>query len=333
MKALFYNFPQKKFILKETSVPKIKEDEVLVNIKASALCGTDLHIIDGSLTPKVYDKKEIILGHSFSGVVSQIGKKIKRFKTGDRVFSSNFIWCGKCRKCREKNENLCDNRYIFGMEIPGSHAEYIKVPQRTLFHLPKNINFEEGSLITDLLTVCLHSIKKTAIHPNQKIIILGAGPMGLTLGMLLKSLKLRKISIVEPINYRRKLAEKLFNPQIIDNNNLKKHYGQFDIVFEASGSTQVLDSGFKLLKRGGNMIVIGVHNNDSNLNFLKLVSRELSLFGVFHYTSQDIKENIKILKEKKVNLGKIITHRLPLKEGEKAYRLLKTGKAGRIILF
>ncbi len=332
MKALFYNFPKKKFSLKEISIPEIKSDEVLVKIKISALCGTDLHIMDGPLAYKAYSKKEIILGHSFSGIVSKIGKGVKNLKVGDRVFASDFVWCGKCQRCKEKKENLCSNLYIFGMEVPGSHAKYLNVPERVLYRFPKNVSFAEGSLICDLLALDYHSIKKADLRPEDKIIIFGAGPVGLAIGMLLKIWKTKPIFVVEPIQYRRNLAKKLFNAKIIDKKNLTKFQRKFDVVFETSGKNQALNWGYELLKRGGKMAMIGVQSQNFNLNVFKWIARELTLFGIFDFTICDIKESLKLVKNKKIDLKKIITHKFSLEEGEKAYRLLKNRHSGKIIL-
>ncbi len=332
MKALFYNFSKKKFILRETAIPKIKSDEVLVKVKVSALCGTDLHIMGGPLIHKVYNKKEIILGHSFSRIVSKIGRRVKNFKVGDRVFASDFVWCGKCKQCRGGKENLCDNRYIFGMEVPGSHAEYLNVPQRALYKLPRNISFEEGSLICDLLALGVHAVKKASLSSKDKIIIFGVGPVGLTLGILLKLYGVKPIFIVEPVKYRQNLAKKLFGAKIIDEKNFTKFQREIDIVFETSGENKALEGGYKLLKRGGKMVMIGVQNKNFNLRPLKWISRELSLFGIFDFTSRDIKESLKLIQDKKIDLRKIITHRFSLGEGKKAYQLLKICRSGKIIL-
>lgn len=332
MKALFYNFARKKFFLKETPLPKIKEDEILIHVKASALCGTDLHIIEGPLTKKVYNKKEIILGHSFSGEIVKIGEKVKNFKLGEEVFTSSFFWCNKCKNCKEGNINLCDNRFIFGMEISGSHAEFISVPQRVVFPLPKEVDFDEGSLITDVLALDFHALKKANIKPLDRVLIFGTGPVGLVLGMLLRLFKIKSVFVLEPVKYRQNLAKKLFNPKIILEKNLKKFKNYFEVIFETSGDIKVLDWGQKLLKRGGKMIMIGVQNKNLNLNSLKLISRELSLLGVFEFTVEDIKESLKLLTRKKINLKKVITHKFPLIEGEKAYRLLKNKRSGKIIL-
>ncbi len=332
-KALFYNFLSKKFIFKKTAIPKIKKDEALVKVKCSSLCGTDLHIIEGILTQKVYSNKEIILGHCFSGTVEKTGKAVKKFKIGDRIFSSNFVWCDKCQNCKEEKENICDNRFIFGMELPGSHAEYLAVPERVLFHLPESIGFEEGSLITDLLALSLNSIRKVQLRASQKIAIFGAGTVGLTLGMLLRYYKIKNVFIIEPMKYRQNFAKKLFKPKIISKKNIKKLAGQFDVIFEASGNYQAMDSGFKLLKRGGKLVVIGVHDKKFELSPVKLVSRELSLFGIYHYNTRHIKESLRLIKDGKINLRKLITHKFSLNQGDEAYKLLKNKKCGRIVFY
>ena len=169
MKALTYNFLTKKSIYKEAPLPKIRDDEFLVKMKVSALCGTDLHIMKGPLSEKRY-QDEIILGHSFSGKIEKAGKKTKGLKKGDRIFASDFVWCGKCLNCLSHKENLCDNRYVFGMEKPGSNAEYINVPARVCFHLPNDVDFRQGSLICDVLALVCHSAKKADLDKKNNIL-------------------------------------------------------------------------------------------------------------------------------------------------------------------
>lgn len=331
MRAVFYDFSKKKFFLKDVPIPKIKRDEVLIRVRVSSLCGSDLHIIDGALTSKVYSKKEIILGHSFSGVVEKVGSGVKKIKAGDNVFTSNFVWCGRCRRCKNERENLCDDRYIFGMELPGAHAEYIKTPARVVFGLPKDIDFEAGSLITDVFALNFNALKKASLKISDKVLILGVGPIGLAMGMLLKSMNFKKISVFDPVKNRQLFAKKLFGARIINKKDLANFYNFFDVVFEESGSPEALEFAEKSLKRGGRLVIVGVHDKKFNLNVLKAVSRELSIFGVFHYAKKDIKGVLKIIQKNIINPSKIITHRFLLKEAEKAYALLKDKGAGRIV--
>ena len=297
MKALTYNFSTKKSIYKEVSLPKIKNDEILLKIKVSALCGTDLHIMQGPLSEKRY-QDEIILGHSFSGIIEKMGRKTKGFKKGDRIFISDFVWCGKCQNCLSGKENICDDRYVFGMEKPGSNAEYISVPARVCFHLSKSINFDQGSLICDVLALVCHAVKKANLSKNDHILIIGAGPIGLCLGLLLKSYGFKNFSVIEKVKERRSVGEKALGMKIYAVNKFEKSVDEFEAVFDVSGDKRALELGFKILKRGGKLVMIGVQSEPFLLNSLKWLSRELTLLGIFDFNGSDIKEALKLVKNK-----------------------------------
>lgn len=331
MKALIYNSINRRFSCKNTEIPRIKSDELLIKIKSSALCGTDLHIMDGPLSSKRY-ANEIILGHSFSGEISICGKKTKGFKKGDRVFVSDFVWCGKCKNCLNNRQNLCDNRYVFGMEVTGSHAEYIKVPAKSCFLLPAKINFDQGSLICDVLALVYHAIKKATLQKGDRVLIIGAGPIGLCLGFLLKSYGFANFKISEKISERISLGKKILKKDVFRPNKFKSSPNSFEAVFDTSGDKLALDLGFKTLTRGGKLIMIGVQDKPYLLNSIKWISRELSLLGIFDFSLDDVKESLRLVESKKIDLKKIITHHFSLEDGAKAYKLLKNRTSGKIIL-
>lgn len=332
MKALFYSFSRKNFQLRDIPVPRPKKGEILIRVKASALCGTDLHIMNGPLREKAYDKKEIVLGHSFSGIVHEPGKGVKGFKKSQKVFGSNFVWCGQCSGCRRQEESTCDNRYIFGMEAPGSHAEFIRVPQGAVFHLPPGVDFGEGSLICDLLAVAIHAFKKAAPERWQSVIIFGAGPVGLTLGLLLKIHGFKNFYLAETSPFRRRLAGKLLNCRVFAPENME-NIRLADVVFEASGQNSALEKGYRLLNRGGKMILLGVQNKKFAIEATKWISRQLMLQGVFDYDLGDVREAAVLCQQRKIKLKKLITHVFALAKGERAYKLFKQGKAGKIVLW
>ncbi len=333
MKALIFNFKKKEFKVKNIPNPVIKKGYVLLEIKNSSLCATDLHIMNGPLKGKAYNKKEIILGHSFSGKIKDKSKDVKKFKINERVFGSNFIWCSNCDNCGNNRENLCNNRYIFGMEIPGSHAELLSVPKESIFRLPKGIDFETGSLICDLLGLAINSYKKVLPDKKDKIIVFGLGPVGMTIINLLIAYGFEDIFIVEPRRYRQRLGKKMFKEKIKIINIIKnKDFLDIaDIVFETSGSEDALKKSFISLKRGGKLALVGVHDKKFSINTIKWLSRELSLFGIFDCKKSDTEEALKLILNNKINLKKIITHSFELEEGEKAYNLVKSCNCGRVI--
>lgn len=332
MKALFYNFSKKSFYVKKLPLPQVGNGEVLLKVAVSSLCATDLHIMEGPLKNKAYNKKEIVMGHSFAGTVESIGAGTMKFKKGDRVFASDFVWCGKCQSCLDNKQNFCDNRYVFGMEVPGSNAEFVTIPERAFFPLPPGVDFEQGSLICDVLALVYHAFKKANLAKNDQILVLGAGPVGLCLGLLLKSYSFNNFTITEKKTARRKIGKAILKKEIISPREFKKNTNQFEAVFDTSGSKEALDLGFKVLKRGGKLVMIGVQSEPFVLNSLKWISRELTLLGIFDFNLKDVKESLKLVIDKKIDLKKIITHRFSLDQGARAYRLLKSRKSGKIIL-
>ncbi len=331
MKALFYDFSSKKFFVEQIPEPKVSPGEILIKIKSSALCGTDLHIVSGILSEKRY-AQQIILGHSFSGEVVEVGKRVRGFAPGNRVFASDYIWCGRCPECRRGRQNLCDHRYVFGMEAPGSHAEFLAVPERACFRLPGEISFEDGSLICDLLATAYHAVRRADLTGAEEILVIGLGPLGAGLGLLLKALGFSKIVFCESEKSRRLWAGKIVGKKILSPNELEKTSRQFDTVFEVSGSKEALSSGFKYLKRGGKVILVGVQSEPFLLNSVKTISRETSILGSYEFDLFDVKESLRLVKQKRIDLGKLVTHRLKLEDGGKAYKLLASKKSGKVIL-
>jgi threonine 3-dehydrogenase len=333
MKTTSFNFKNKKFSIKRMVLPELKAGEVLIKIKASALCGTDLHIMSGELMDKVYNKKELTLGHEWTGIIEKVGKKVTGFKRGSRVFGSPHISCGQCEFCRNSHSNWCDKQGIFGLSLPGSHAEYLIAPQTVLFHLPSNIDFKEGALLGDTINIACHAIKK--VGPKiRRALILGAGPIGLTIGYFLKVFGVKEIFVIEKEPYRRKLAQKLFGARIIETDDFLKIRRTCDCAFETSGSLQLIEYAFQSLQRGGKMILLSINARKYPLDILRLMYREISVLGSFGYPHEEVPEFIKLVNNKKIlgDIKKIITHRFPLSDIGKAYKLFSQKKCGKVIL-
>jgi 2-desacetyl-2-hydroxyethyl bacteriochlorophyllide A dehydrogenase len=333
MKNALYSFEKRKFFIEEMLIPRLKPEEVLVRIKVSALCGTDLHIMESELMDKVYDKKEIILGHEWAGVIKTVGEKVTKFKKGDRVFGSPHISCGQCDSCLNGHSNWCDKQGIFGLSLPGSHAEYLVAPQTVLFHLPSDMDFREGALLGDTISIAYHAIKK--VGPEMKrALILGTGPIGLTIGYFLKIFGIKEIFIIEKESYRRRLAQELFDAKIIEIDNFSNFRRTCDCAFETSGSLQLMEYAFHSLKRGGRMALLSINAKKYPLDTLRLMYREISILGCFGYSHEEVPEFIKLISNKKAksDIEKIITHHFALADIGKAYKLFKNKKCGKVIL-
>lgn len=333
MKASFFDFKNRHFSIKDIAIPKPKANEVLIEIKSSALCGTDLHIMNGDLMDKVYDKRRVVLGHEWTGIIKDVGKNVRRFKKGDQVFSSPHISCGKCASCLKGHSNWCDKQGIFGLSLPGSHAEYLVAPQTVLFRLPLKINFREGALLGDTVGIAYHAIKKAGSGLNR-VLISGAGPIGLTLGYLLKKYGVREIFIIEKESYRKSLAKKIFGAKAIELGSFKKIRRTCDCCFETSGSLHLMEYAFHSLKRGGKLVMLSINPKKFPLDTLRLMYREISILGSFGYPHEEVPEFLKLINDEKIRLdiNKIITHEFSLSDIGKAYELFASKKSGKVII-
>jgi threonine 3-dehydrogenase len=334
MKAAFFNFKKNKFLIKDVPVPALGKGDILVKIAYSALCGTDLHVMYGILKEKAYDKEEMILGHAWSGIVEKTGLDVKNFTQGDKIFGADYISCGKCPHCKSGKENLCDDRFILGMELPGTHAEYAVIPAKVAKKLPDEVGLEEGCFISDVLTVVYHAIKKHTPKKNSRVGIYGAGPIGLATGLMLKKVfGVKKIYLTEPSPYRRNLAKKLFQPEILKVQKETRGYANsFDIVYEASGNPAAFASAIKNTRRGGYIILIGVADSATNFPTTKIISRELSIMGSFIYDYDDLQEVLKLVRGKKIRTRDFITHKTALKNINRAYGIFGQKKTGGVVL-
>ena len=329
-----FNFKNKKFNFQEVDIPRMKSSDVLIEVKASALCGTDLHVMDGDLIDKAYDKKNITLGHEWAGVITKKGTGVKNFEIGDKVFGTPHISCGKCKKCKEGKDNHCEKQGIFGLSFPGSHAKFLIAPKTTVIKMPSEMNFVLGSLLGDTVSTAYHAFNRARISQNDKILILGVGPVGLTIGLILKLKKVKNIFVLENENYRFSLAKKLFNAKRITKDNFLKNRRTFNFVFETTGSKDALELGFQALERGGGLILIGVHSEKYSLDTLRMMYREISIKGCFGYTHKEAEEFIKLSRNKflQKDLKTIITHEIPLEEIESAYKIFRSKKSGKVVL-
>lgn len=210
MKASLFQGPDKKpkFVIGETQLPQPKEDEVLVRVRAAALCGTDLHLYEGGMkAPRI----PMIMGHEWGGDVVETGTSVKSFRKGDRVFSAPHYSCGVCYYCRSGRENLCNQRGVFGAIGPreGCFAEYVMAPSSSLYNLPSGISYEVGSLMGDTLSTAAHALRRADIMPGDTVAIWGLGPVGQCLLQMARVAGAGRVIAIDVVPDRLLLAKEL----------------------------------------------------------------------------------------------------------------------------
>lgn len=328
MKALVFT-DYKTLVYRDEAEVIAKKGEELIRVKASGICGTDLHAyhgLDEKRTPP------LILGHEISGI-NHIDKT--------PVVINPLISCRNCKECLNKCEHLCDNRVFIGMSKPvnkaGGFADFIAMPSNNIIKIPKDFNVQQAAL-TEPSAVALHAINLASKHSRTKInhsniLIIGGGAIGLLVALILKSKGANRTTILDT-NYKRLEACQKASSSIIAHPDDKKIKSKnYEIIFDAVGYEITRNKSLECVKQGGIVVHIGLSQKAGEFDFLKLTRQEIILIGSFAYTNNEFKHSLNMLF--KGVLGNLSwLNYLPLKEGAAAFKEIHEGKisAPKIIL-
>lgn len=314
MKAIVFESP-KKVNIKDVPFPIIKDDEVLIAVKSAGVCGTDVHIFDGDFIGTY----PVIPGHEFSGEVVEIGKSVKTIKVGDKVAVDPGVFCRKCSFCRESKENFCENFKAYGVHFNGGFAEYTAVKEENVYRID-GLSYIEGAMV-EPVGCAIHGLKQAKIEIGDHILIFGSGPIGLILMQLCKNCGASTVTIVDKVQSKIDLAKKLgATNAILADQNLSKNLKDirpdgFNVVIDATGSPLVVQSMFEYVRNSGKILFFGVCPQSAKIEIspYDVYKRELKIFGTFAilYTAN---QAIDMIREKKVNVADLVSHRLDLDE-------------------
>ena len=324
------------FAFKEVEVPRPKDDEVLIKVKAVGICGTDVPILKGIREVPI----PLIPGHEFAGDIVEVGSKVKNFKVDDRVTPAIVISCGHCYYCRKGLETLCDNIIETGIHVDGAFAEYVTVPEKVLHKLPEDMTYEQGASI-DPIASAYHPVKKASIGSEDTVVVFGPGPIGLYAVQIAKAEGAKKVINVgiEGDEERLELAKELgadhtivSGPNILEEISRLTDGRMADVVVEATGHPSVFETALSGVRKHGTVIMIGIFHAPATANIAQIVRREIQIKGSICYTWTDYKECMDLVESGKVKVEPMISHTFDLKDMDKALEVIDQRKAIKIIL-
>lgn len=319
--------------LRDVAIPKPKKDEVLVKVIHASICGTDIGIYDWIPWAASHISPPTIIGHEIVGEVLEVRSDKKTdIKKGDLVSSETHIFCLNCYQCKIKNYHICENLKLFGIGRDGGFAEYATIPLKTTWKNDPKINVEWMS-IQEPLGNAVHVVTKAKLK-GKKVLVMGLGPTGLCAGAAAKAYGASYIVGINDEAYRRVLADKTgWFDKTLDKLP-KKDFSSYDVVLEMSGNRLGIQAGFDAVRIGGLIIAFGIPKDEVSVDWGKyLINKELNIQSVFGRMVWDTwKDTSKLLSSGKINLGKIITHRFPLRDFEQAMAVMKERKCGKVVL-
>ena len=296
--------------------PEPGPGEVLIKVMASGICGTDIHILEGEYVGAY----PVIPGHEFSGVVEQAGQAVSRIKVGDKVAVEPNIACDNCSYCLNNQQNFCENWQGVGVTLPGGMAEYVIAPEKAVFDIGE-LEFEEGAFVEPLSCV-LHGVQKTCIRLADRVVILGAGPIGILLLQAVNVQGAQSVTVVELDQARAEAAQTVGADQIYRSlDGLPKD--AFEVVIDATGVIPVMKRTPEFTRKGGKILLFGVPPK-TNIEFDAFTLFLKGLTILTSYTSvRNSLQAIDLLKNKRINVKPLVSHRLPLTEFEHGVNLIK----------
>ncbi len=311
-----------------------KPDEVLINIRSAAICGSDLHLFKGK-HPSVSLPSAV--GHELAGEVVQIGGKVTSSVAGDRVTVEPVITCGNCYYCQRGEYHLCAKISFQYRNGQGAFSEYFYAPENRTYKLPEGVLFEEGALI-EPLSVALHAIKKSGIRIGQSSAILGAGAIGQLAAMLLHNLTGIKPFVADINEFRVQKAIDLGANGVFTSRgeDLKELIMSrtdrlgVDYAFEAVGLETTLVQALEAIKKGGKVVLLGIFEEPlPKIPINLFVQREIGLVGSQGY-AWDFQDAIKLVSDRSIKISELITTRLPLDQLQKGFELLMQPRNNQI---
>ena len=340
MKALVKQSPEVGLVLTTVPTPQtIQANEVLIKIKKTAICGTDVHIYQWDAWAQATIPTPMHIGHEFMGHVVQTGTQVQHLNPGDRVSGEGHLTCGRCRNCLAGTRHLCPNTQGIGVNIPGAFAEYLVLPAANVFPLPEGIS-DEIAAIMDPYGNAVH----TALSFNctgEDVLVVGAGPIGQMAALICQHIGARHVVITDVNPARLELSRTLgiehcINTQktslseVIKTLNMQEG---FDVALEMSGQASALNEALSVMINGGRIAQLGIFKEDKPpLDLNTLVFKGITLKGIYGREIFETWYKMITLIESGLNIQGIITHHYPLEQFEDAFSKAMSGEAGKVIL-
>lgn len=338
MKAAVFHGPDRPLCVEDVPIPEPGPGQVLVRVAACGVCHTDLHYLDHG-TP-TFKKPPVILGHEISGTVEAVGGGVDPARVGERVLIAAVTSCGHCDACREGRENVCANGEMLGNHIDGGFAEYVVAPAKDTFRLPDGIPLVEASIIADAITTPYHAVmNRGCVRPGDSVVVFGCGGVGINIVQVAAAVGARVVAVdVSPhkLEWARVMgAAAVLDPTSVerpDKELRKLTGGGADVAFEAVGKPTTQEQALAALKTGGRAVFVGYSPETVTLNSGRVMFRELEVVGSLGCRPVDYPRVIEMVRQGRLKLTELVTHRFCLAEIGQALDTLRSGAAIRVVV-
>lgn len=338
MKSLAKQHSEKGIWLVDNPMPEVGHNDLLIKIRKTAICGTDMHIYHWDEWSQKTIPVPMIVGHEYVGEVVDMGSEVQGFKKGDRVSGEGHITCGHCRNCRAGRRHLCRNTEGVGVNRQGAFAEYLVIPAFNAFKIPDNISDDLASIF-DPFGNAVHTALSFDLV-GEDVLITGAGPIGIMAAAVAKHVGARHVVITDVNPYRLELAEKMGATRAVNvaHQDLKAVMNElgmtegFDVGLEMSGVPSALHGMLNTMNNGGKIAMLGIPPENVAIDWNQVIFKGLVIKGIYGREMFETWYKMASLLQSGLDLSAIITHQFNVDEFQQGFETMASGQSGKVIL-
>jgi len=338
MKALSKLHPKKGIWMTRVEVPVAGPNDLLIKIKKTAICGTDMHIYSWDEWSQNTIPVPMVVGHEYVGEVVDMGQEVRGFDVGDRVSGEGHITCGHCRNCRAGRRHLCRNTFGVGVDRQGAFAEYLVIPAFNAFKIPDNIS-DDLAAIFDPFGNAVH----TALSFNltgEDVLITGAGPIGIMAAAVAKHVGARHVVVTDINDYRLALAMEMGASRAVNVSkqsveDVMQELGMsegFDVGMEMSGVPSAFTSMLENMNHGGKIAMLGIPSSNMAIDWTKVIFKGLEIKGVYGREMFETWYKMASLIQSGLDLSPMLTHQFSVDDFQAGFDMMASGQSGKVIL-
>jgi threonine 3-dehydrogenase len=338
MKALVKRRREPGLAMEDVPLPAMGPNDVLIQVKKAAVCGTDVHIFTWDEWSQKAVKVPVTVGHEFTGVVAEVGSAVTGFHEGERVSAEGHITCGHCRNCRAGKRHLCRNTQGIGIHRDGAFADYVAMPAVNVFRVPASVP-DEISAFFDPLGNAVHTALSFDLV-GEDVLITGAGPIGCMAAAIARHVGARYVVVTDVNDYRLQLASRLGATRAVNvqRTSLQDVMGElgmtegFDVGMEMSGNGDALRSLLQVMNHGGRVAILGIPPREVSIDWNQVIFKGLVLKGIYGREMFETWYKMAAMLTSGLDVSSVVTHRFPADRYLEAFEAMKAGQSGKVIL-
>lgn len=338
MKALVKAKAEPGLWMEDVPVPEFGPDQVLIRVRKTSICGTDLHIHAWDEWAQSTIPVPMVVGHEFMGEVAEVGAGVDGLAPGERVAGEGHITCGHCRNCRAGRREFCHNHTSVGVSRPGAFAEYLALPAQNVFPVPDHIS-DDVAAVLDPLGNATHTALAFDVV-GEDVLITGAGPIGIMAAAIVRHIGARFVVVTDVNPYRLELASGIRVDRVVDVtrtglDGVMEELGMmegFDVGLEMSGSEAAFNQLLDVMNHGGKVAVLGIPSGDVRLDVAEVIFKGLTMRGIYGRRIFETWYKMSAMLQTGLDIDRVITHRYPAEDFEAAFEMVRSGRSGKVLL-